>query len=292
MNGLSWLARSWALALIIAAAASAFARPGGHGSITANMDCSSCHSESGWSVEARRAGETSFDHSRTGFPLTGQHRAATCTDCHRSDRVISRQCSACHQDAHQRQLGQGCDRCHSAASWSSVSAIRLHRSTRLPLSGMHALAACSECHVRASENQWRGTPADCFACHAGDYRRSDIHPLHRGVPGDASKPALPKNCGACHQSTAWTPAFAPQAFAFRAGAQALTSFSHDAVFPISFGKHRRAACADCHLRAEMPRLVNCTGCHEHDVARLLSQHHSVTPAVSGCVFCHPGGARR
>lgn len=267
-------------------------------SITQNLDCSSCHSQTSWKMEGIvAAGETAFDHSRTGFPLTGRHRAAGCVDCHHGERPASRQCVSCHEDAHQRQLGQACDHCHGANAWADVSGIKLHRNTRLPLTGMHALATCTECHVRASENTWKGVPADCYACHAGDYRRTDIHPLHRGVPGDPTKPALPKNCAGCHRTTAWSPAFAPAMFQFReaaAGAQAqpLAVSRHDTVFPISFGKHRRIRCADCHLSEDAPRLVQCTGCHAHDAARLSRAHQRVGVVTGGCLLCHPGGSRR
>jgi hypothetical protein len=268
-------------------------------SITQNLDCANCHSQTSWKVDGSiSAGQGGFDHARTGFPLSGRHRAAGCVDCHHSERPASRACVSCHSDAHQRLLGQACDRCHTATSWSDVSGIRLHRSTRLPLSGMHVLAACSECHVRSSENTWRGVPADCYACHAGDYARSDIHPLHRGVPGDASKPALPKNCAGCHRTTGWTPAFAPIAFRFReqpgvaSQAQALSRFQHDAVFPLSFGKHRRVPCADCHVNERAPRLVQCTGCHAHDAARLATQHRNLGPVGAACLACHPGGSPR
>jgi len=278
-------------------APSASARSPHRPAVTENLDCSSCHSQSSWKMSDSVApGQGGFDHSRTGFPLTGRHAAAGCVDCHRADRPITRECVGCHADAHQRQLGQACDRCHSASSWSSVSGIRLHRSTRLPLSGMHVLAACSECHVRTSENTWRGVPSDCYACHAGDYNRDDIHPLHRGVPGDASKLALPKNCAGCHRTTSWRPAFAPANFQFRSTAQSLTQglgrFEHDPIFPLSFGKHRHVPCADCHLSEESRRLVLCTGCHAHDAARIAVQHRGLGPVGTGCLQCHPGGARR
>ena len=297
----SWLP----LCVVLAAAVSALAEPmrvaprsltrgsPHRASITESMECSNCHTQDSWAInDPVSAAQGGFDHSRTGFPLSGSHRVATCIDCHRADRPITRECVGCHEDAHQRKLGQACDRCHSALNWSDVSGIRLHRSTRLPLSGMHVLSACSECHVRASENTWRGVPSDCYACHAGDYNRLDIHPLHRGVPGDASKPALPKNCAGCHRTTGWSPAFAPAQFEFRSTTQALSAFQHDAVFPIAFGKHRRMRCADCHLSEESPRLVLCTSCHAHDAARLASQHRSVGPVGSACLQCHPGGARR
>ncbi len=267
-------------------------------SVTESLDCSGCHDEGSWKMSASSATTGGFDHSSTGFPLRGRHRAAACADCHGSARPASRECVTCHDDSHERRLGQACDRCHSAVSWTDVSGIRLHRTTRLPLTGMHVLAACSECHVRSGGDEWRGVPSDCYACHAGDYERADIHPLHRGVPGDASKPALPKNCGGCHRATSWSPAFAPASFRFREPAglasrgQGLSRARHDALFPLSYGKHRHARCADCHLNEEAPALVQCTGCHAHDAARVATQHRRLGPVGSACTLCHPGGARR
>jgi hypothetical protein len=283
------------------------------------MQCSACHSQATWEVSADGASASGFDHATTGFPLSGRHGSAECGDCHRADRAITRQCTGCHEDAHQRTLGLSCDRCHSAVAWADVRPIELHRSTRLPLSGMHALATCSECHVRASDNVWRGVPSDCYACHAGDYNREDIHPLHRGIPSDPTKPALPKNCGGCHGTTSFSPARAPLGFLFRSGEAllgndgvparkstwsgarpelpngarpALSRRKHDVIFPLSFGKHRAADCADCHTNDRVPRLVTCTGCHAHGPAQLSRQHRALGRVVSGCVHCHPGGARR
>ena len=316
------------VAVSIAPGGVARARPRGNGasaqsphgtSITEGMQCSACHSQTTWAMSGEGAGQSDFDHATTGFPLSGRHRTADCGDCHRGDRAITRQCTGCHEDAHQRTLGQSCDRCHSAVDWADVAAIDLHRSTRLPLTGMHVLAACSECHVRASDNVWRGVPSDCYACHSGDYNREDIHPLHRGVPSDPTKPALPKNCAGCHGSTSFSPARTPLGFVFRsaeglladrrvpvrsgpwfapnAGPRggerpSLSRRSHDFVFPITFGKHRAAQCADCHASERVPRVVTCTGCHAHEPMRLARQHRGVGRIGSGCLHCHPGGVRR
>lgn len=301
--------KSWPLMLAVLVAAlagvtrsaarspEAAARPDRHASITRELDCSSCHDQSSWKMSVATAGVSGgFDHSRTGFPLTGQHARTACVDCHHGDRPAARACASCHSDAHQRRLGQFCDRCHSANAWADVSGMRLHRTTRLPLSGMHALATCSECHVHAADNDWSGVPADCYACHAGDYQRDDLHPLHRGVPGDPAKPALPKNCAGCHRTISWSPAFAPVGFRFREGvsaqSQALSRVRHDSVFPLSFGKHARLACTDCHLSEQAPKLIQCGGCHAHDAAILATQHRGLVSVGANCLTCHPGGARR
>ncbi|HWO08702.1 MAG TPA: hypothetical protein VNN80_04460, partial [Polyangiaceae bacterium] len=117
-----------------------------HGSVTQGMDCSACHSPDGWRAVSATARGSGFDHSRTGFPLTGRHAAQPCASCHGAERQVTRLCAGCHEDAHQGQLGSGCDGCHSATSWQRTDAFARHRQTRLPLTGMHALLDCRECH--------------------------------------------------------------------------------------------------------------------------------------------------
>src|SRR5215472_5916797 len=45
--------------------------------------CQQCHTTTTW-------GNATFDHSTTGFPLTGAHTALQCTQCH--ERVSARYC--------------------------------------------------------------------------------------------------------------------------------------------------------------------------------------------------------
>jgi hypothetical protein len=168
--------------------------------------------------------------------------------------------------------------------------------TRLPLTGMHAVAECSECHQRAGSRQWSSAPADCFACHAADYRRTDIHPSHLGAPGDPSRPPFSRNCSTCHRPTGWVPAFFPasrsQALK-NALALAVRPAEHESRFPIRSGKHRAAPCDGCHTSPAVPRAVRCDGCHAHDRVQLSRLHRSVLGALAGsCLGCHPGGARR
>jgi len=261
-------------------------------SITKGLDCSACHTTSGWDLlGGRPSGESGFDHSRTGFPLSGRHRGAACTECHTSERRISRDCNGCHEDSHQNRLGRACDSCHSATGWHRVRAIERHRRTRLPLTGMHALADCTECHRRSADKQWSGVPADCYACHAKDYQSPTVHPRHTGVPGDPTSPPFPHNCAECHRATGWSPAVvSSKTFAVSQGL--VDKRAHDARFPISFGRHRGASCGSCHVSLGRPRIVRCDGCHAHSAVRLKRQHQRVPGAGGACLSCHPGGARR
>jgi hypothetical protein len=266
-----------------------------HRSLTSGLDCSTCHTPEGWHLMDGKATGRGFDHSRTGFPLTGRHRETPCAGCHQAGmRSLSRTCVSCHDDAHRGRLGQACDRCHSAANWARTDVFARHRLTRLPLSGMHALADCSECHRETSDRLMRNVPADCFACHAKEYRSADTHPPHAGVAGDPTKPPLPTDCSQCHRATAWSPAFiATGTFTGAARSALVAPLVHEALFRIRSGKHRGAECETCHVDTRSPRLVRCDGCHAHSISELALDHRApVSPSATGCLTCHPGGARR
>lgn len=277
-------------------------------SVTAGLDCAACHTPAGWKSLGSESGAAKFDHSKTGFPLTQRHRQVACTSCHRSDQPLTRRCAGCHEDEHQGRLGAACDDCHSATGWRTTAAIQAHRQTRLPLTGMHALTECRDCHERTSERAFRSPPADCFACHSADYRRVDVHPPHVGVPGDPERPPFSRDCTQCHHPTGWVPAFVPAAlvaagFSLRQQQPAALNapstlddvasrLAHDRVFPISRGPHRGADCAACHVSSALPRATRCTGCHAHEETQLRRTHREVMGYGRACLSCHPGGSVR
>lgn len=260
-----------------------------HASVTSGMDCSACHTPDGWGMAAGAEAGRGFDHARTGFPLVGRHSAITCVRCHQADVQIERDCVSCHEDAHQSRLGRDCERCHTAVRWSDTRPFEIHRTTRLPLTGMHALLDCTECHRRTGDREFTAVPADCFSCHEADYRRPDTHPDHTGTTGHAP---FPRDCAMCHVTIGWSPAFVdPTAVT---GALASAPPEHESIFPIRIGPHREIACVQCHLAPEVPRAVECTGCHTHDPVRLRQIHGGELVATdgAGCLGCHPGGSAR
>lgn len=292
----------WAHAIAVALLAAASAIAGaaradapqprvGSRSIAEVVPCTACHSTVAW--KNNDEGASGFDHSTTGFPLTGQHQIAACSQCH-GGSPVKRACVSCHADEHRGRLGGSCDRCHSAAGWQVTRALDIHKTTRFPLTGMHALAACSECHQRIGDHQWRSAPVDCYACHARDYARPDLRPVHTGTPLTAP---FPRDCSQCHRAMAWVPAvFKPELVAATSRA-ALEGTApppgHDLRFPITFGVHRASSCSDCHTNLATPRAVRCIGCHAHDPARLAAQHKTPVPTLgAACLSCHLGGARR
>ncbi|HEX7672478.1 MAG TPA: cytochrome c3 family protein [Polyangiaceae bacterium] len=272
-------------------AAAATSGPGSR-TFTDEMPCSACHTTAGWRAKGGTSDGKKFDHSTTGFPLTGEHVHAPCVGCHEAGRTIERACVSCHEDFHRGRLSQSCDRCHSSAGWKLTRPIELHRFTRFPLSGMHVLSDCSECHRRASEERFTDAPVACFGCHEKDYRRAGIFPVHAGT---ATTAPLPRDCSLCHRAVAWVPAMGVTSLATAGVKSPLKTAppNHDLRFPISFGSHRTATCPDCHVSQAAPRAVRCIGCHAHDPARLMAQHREPVAADgAACLGCHLGGARR
>jgi hypothetical protein len=264
------------------------AAPGSpHGSAISDMDCSACHTTDGWALDDDAARGGGFDHAVTGFPLLGQHQATTCSGCHQGGLQLSQACDRCHRDPHARRLGDSCAECHTAAAWSDTRTLARHRRSRMPLTGKHAIIECAACHRRQDARGYAATPADCYACHAADYRRN-IHPAHDGNTGDA---LFPRQCGRCHNTSAWSPAIIVAAtIAMRQNG--LSRAGHDGRFVISRGAHRAAACRDCHPSEARPRLVACAGCHTR--GRLVGQHRRARLDLSAqaCLRCHPGGRAR
>jgi hypothetical protein len=263
-----------------------------HGRATKGLDCAVCHTPAGWQMPRDLRTADGFDHDRTGFPLRGGHLRAACVQCHQGRAPLKRECNQCHVDEHGGKLGNDCDRCHQASSFRSTDAFSLHRSTRLPLTGMHALVDCADCHRRTTAQSYTAVPSQCFACHEDDYRRPDLHPVHDGSSGAAP---LSRNCAECHRTFAFSPAVI-DADRFLGGAGAALQAAppdHDRSFVLSRGPHRGAPCASCHAAPSAPRLVRCTGCHAHNPALLDRQHPRLPQPQDGtCLACHQGGFAR
>jgi hypothetical protein len=175
-----------------------------------------------------------FDHSRVPFPLTGAHVGMPCSKCHNGARSITdlqtapQDCYSCHaaQDTHQGQFGQDCAACHSTSAWKPATLD--HSKFIFPLTGAHVSLQCTQCHVN---NVFKGTPTDCYSCHAAQ---------------DAHQGQFGQDCGACHSTTAWKPA----------------NFDHSkSNFPLT-GAHVSVQCAQCHVNDVFKGTpTDCYSCH-------------------------------
>lgn len=173
-----------------------------------------------------------FNHAAVVFKLTGKHAGLVCGRCHTGARNIadfkatSQDCFSCHaaNDTHQGQLGTSCAACHTTAGW--LPATFDHNLSSFKLIGKHAGVPCSGCHVNAV---FKGTPTDCFSCHARDDK-------HKGQFGTA--------CDLCHTPNGWLP----------------PTFDHR-IFPLT-GGHANLTCTSCHKNEVFKGLSTaCAACH-------------------------------
>jgi hypothetical protein len=92
-------------------------------------ECAACHQEhNGETVQLIQWDIEEFDHSETGYLLTGSHRKVTdCEKCHTSANAPPRKysktfflkdnrCSACHNDIH-NGYHPNCIDCHTTKDW-------------------------------------------------------------------------------------------------------------------------------------------------------------------------------
>jgi hypothetical protein len=217
--------------------------------------CATCHSAASWE-------STSFAHEKTGFPLVGAHREASCRGCHvdpRFQEPVARACAACHQDVHQGRLGRRCDRCHEPTSWASTSFdADAHRRSAFPLTGRHAATPCESCHGDRRDRGFTRPTRECLACHEADLARAQAG----GAAVDHAAAGFPTTCQTCHSSWRFSPAGFP---------------AHDACFQISRGEHSGIACGRCHTTVPLvdwsqplacqSGTAACTRCHscaEHE----------------------------
>jgi hypothetical protein len=156
--------------------------------------CQDCHSTRAWRP-------ADFRHGRTGFRLTGAHRAADCNDCH-GDGVYAGKdsaCVSCHQRDYNRAsnpdhqaagFSTDCADCHGTVSWGGGDFD--HDSAFFPIySGPHKgkWSECATCHV----NSGNFAAFSCFGCHPHSDRKK-TNEKHKGEPGYSYDSRACYNC--------------------------------------------------------------------------------------------------
>ncbi|GAB4501254.1 MAG: hypothetical protein Fur0035_07950 [Anaerolineales bacterium] len=204
-------------------------------------DCALCHSTSGWKP-------STFDHNRSGFKLTGAHSGVDCFACHKNGqfRGTPQNCFSCHaaKDKHNGQFGTDCAQCHNTSAWQNVSFD--HNLTGFKLTGAHGNVACMSCHTNG---RFKGTPSDCYACHAGNDH-------HNGQFGTS--------CGQCHSTSSWKGA----------------TFDHNLTRFKLTGAHTNASCNQCHSNGKFKGTpTDCYSCHAGN------DHHNGQFGTN-CAQCH------
>ena len=235
-------------------------------------DCARCHSTVDW--KAASIDRQNFDHSKTRYPLTGEHRRVLCQSCHNAGAdgqpryagIAFASCSDCHRDPHKGEFKQTCESCHTTTTWkkSSFAETFDHSKTHFPLLGKHLAVPCSSCHQGGDFKS--SIPHDaCADCHKPDPHGGQF--LKRTDGG---------RCESCHTVQGWSPS------TFNVADHAKTGFP--LIFP-----HAQVKCASCHTPAGKATLYKikyelCVDCHkdEHE------GQFAGAPWRNRCEQCHNG----
>ena len=211
-----------------------------------------------------------FDHSF--YPLSGQHQAAACGDCHRNGSFAgtSTDCAACHMEdfngtsnPNHQQAGfpTDCEVCHGASSSSWQGATTFEHGRVFPLNGQHRGAECNDCHVGG---QYAGTSSDCVSCHREDYNQT-TGPNHQQA-------GFPTDCETCHGDSAGT---------------WVGATTEHRRFPLK-GRHQSADCGQCHSGGQYAGLPsNCASCH---LGEYQQTNHQQQGFSTDCENCHGDSA--
>jgi hypothetical protein len=216
-------------------------------------------------------GDDIFDHSTTGFALTGAHQSATCLDCHVNGYSgTPSDCASCHTvdfnaAANPNHVALGlsldCAGCHTTEPGWAPASFSVHNNY-YALNGAHAGIAndCAACH----NGNYNNTPNTCSGCHLTNYNQATS-------PNHAAN-QFPTNCENCHTETAWAP----------------STFDHSAFYPFT-GGHIPIAndCAACHVGGNYSNTPNtCEGCHLPDFNSSANPNHVALAIPTDCDMCH------
>jgi Zn finger protein HypA/HybF involved in hydrogenase expression len=230
------------------------------------VDCAVCHVTENWHKI-----QPNFNHNKTKFPLTGQHKSIGCRKCHISldFSKAKTECNQCHTDVHQGTTGRDCDRCHSTKSWIVTNTKSLHLEAGFPLRGAHETADCNRCHTSASNLRFDNIRTDCYACHKNKYFAT------AGKPYDHKVLGFDTDCARCHNMVGmnWN--------------SIGKGFDHS-FFPLTGGHN--ITCNDCHKGGNYKKRLSsdCMTCHSSKKAEATASipAHSGIFAKYSCGECH------
>ena len=159
-----------------------------------------------------------FDHSVTGFALTGAHATTDCESCHVGGKLTGTPttCVACHDGVNAKgrsathpKSGDDCTTCHGTTNWRPVAmdhsmvvgdCASCHNGEKASgKSKGHppTEAECASCHQTAKWSTVRmdhaATKAACVECHDGT--------VSKGMARDHLPTSL--NCQSCHVTDDW-----------------------------------------------------------------------------------------
>ena len=137
-----------------------------------------------------------------------------------------------------------------------------HIKTGFNLTGAHAQARCSYCHI---QGVYKGTPRDCAGCHVEGNRMGAVAKPTRHIFTVA-------RCDSCHNTSVWIPA----------------TFSHVGLAPGSCLTCHNSSTASGKPSGHLPATASCDSCHKTTIGWLQNVAFSHQGISSGCGSCHSG----
>ncbi|MCX6287225.1 MAG: cytochrome C [Bacteroidetes bacterium] len=237
-------------------------------------NCTSCHSDHhGLTFQIIRFDKEKFNHTLTGFTLSGAHSKKVCKDCHKAEFIangklkskkftylgLNTNCLPCHTDYHQKTITAPCLNCHGDAAFKPAPKFN-HASAKFPLQGMHQTVPCVKCHPVTMTNtikfqQFSGILyKQCSNCHTDP---------HHGQFGP--------NCMSCHSEASFHTV------------KGISNFDHfKTKYPLE-NKHQGVPCKSCHKTnvTDPVKHSRCFDCHsDYHYGQFAKQ--GVIPDCSGC----------
>lgn len=204
-------------------------------------------------VAETQLGGRDFNHTTTGFPLSGGHATAPCETCHAGGVL--------------KGTPRNCDGCHAVGK----------RILATPKSSAHIVtdAPCETCHFNTSTflgarfNHGSATPGQCQTCHNG--RLSNNKPATHNTGNKATK-----SCDNCHRSSSWLPASWNHT-----GVVAACSSCHVSSPEVSAPNRKPAS----HVPTALKGQLECDSCHSY-IGWYPNRFKHNTGAA--CSSCHNG----
>lgn len=263
------------------------------------QNCAKCHDPFGWTHVVM----TDFDHSKSKYPLVGEHRHIVCEKCHQPDlkkpavykNMKFVNCTDCHADVHAGQFAKRvdkgrCEACHNESGFvPSLFTVERHNlESEYVLAGAHVKIPCNRCHVKLTPDNFKArtgfhAPGDSTAMlfNYKDKKCSYCHiDIHRGQFSDKLKT---QDCDVCHKVQGWKD----------------LKFDHvkDSEFAL-LGKHKDLKCDKCHKVIDentamkrvlyKPVVKYCESCHTdlHEGQFAKKAGLTASHLITHCEDCH------
>jgi hypothetical protein len=255
----------------------------------ANSDfksCETCHVEHqgrNYDLIYWKQGIKSFNHTLTGYNLTGSHVNIDCRKCHSSEKItdvktirdankdpdrtflgLSQNCISCHINEHRGQLSEQCQTCHSTDKWKPASQFD-HNKSAFKLTGKHIVVDCQKCHPTLEDKPVKDDASYAKLKNINHRYCTDCHT-------DIHKNRFGSNCVKCHSTAGWH-------------GKAGTNFNHDRTnYPLK-GRHRNIQCNICHkpgLPLKIRKYSACKDCHSDYHNKQFIQREQ----KGACEECH------